>query len=143
MKYILFTLALLTTWSLQSQNSKTEQLVLKLSKEKFSYMNPESLEKLKPLLDERMIFIHSNGMAETKADMLKNLADKKWKLRNVIVREANARVYKNNIVIIIGKGTFEFTSAGSDSVTDLYYTEVWSHVAKGWLLTSRHASKLL
>lgn len=143
MKMIVCTLLWITTWSLQAQNSKTEQLVLKLSKEKNGYMNPGSLDKLKPILDERMIFIHSNGLTETKNEMIKNVTEGKWRLNKVDIHEANARVYKNNIVIIIGKGSFYATTAGNDIVTELYYTEVWSHVTKGWVLTSRHASKII
>lgn len=146
MKNILFFLLLFAcTFSFAQNTSRTEQLVLKLSAEKNTYMNPSSLDKLKGMLDDRMIFIHSNGLTETKDLMLKDITEGKWKIYNVDIREANVRVYKNNIAILIGKGTFKANnpSSGGDISTDLYYTEVWSHTTKGWLLTSRHASKIV
>ena len=117
----------------------------KLSAEKNKYMNPGSLEKLKPMLDDRMIFIHSNGLTETKDLMIKDIIDGKWKIYSVDIHEANVRVFKNNFAVLIGKGTFKANNptSGGDISTELYYTEVWSHVTKGWLLTSRHASKII
>lgn len=146
MKNILsFLLFLVCSITLAQNNSRTEQLVLKLSAEKNTYMNPSSIEKLKALLDDRMIFIHSNGLTETKDLMARDIMDGKWKIYSVDIHEANVRVYKNNFAILIGKGTFKANnpSSGGDISTDLYYTEVWSHTTKGWLLTSRHASKIV
>ncbi len=143
MKYIVIAILLLNVCALNAQNCKTEQLVLRLSAEIKTLMNPGSLDKLKTFLDDRMIFIHSNGLTESKNEMIKNITDGKWMLRSVDTREAQARIYKNNIAIIIGKGTFNATTAGTDIATELYYTEVWAHVSKGWVLTSRHASKIL
>lgn len=123
-------------------DSRTESLVLRLSAEKFNYMNPGKLSQLKPLLDDRMIFIHSNGMTETKEQMIQNLTDGKWKINSVDVKEASVRVYKNNTAILVGKGTFHVASSGKDLDMELYYTEVWTHIKKGWVLAGRHALKL-
>ena len=128
---------------LQAQSDiGTEKLLLGLSAEKFNYMNPGKLDKLKPMLDENLVFIHSNGLTETKEQMLQNLTDGKWNLRGVEVKEASVRLFKNNTAIIIGKALFHATAAGKDVDLDLYYTEIWMLVNKAWLLTSRHALKL-
>lgn len=120
----------------------TETLLLGLSAEKFTYMNPGKLDQLKPMLDENLVFIHSNGLTETKEQMIQNLTDGKWNLRGVEVKEASVRIFKNNTAIIIGKALFHATAAGKDVDLDLYYTEIWMLVDKAWLLTSRHALKL-
>ncbi|MEO5581409.1 MAG: nuclear transport factor 2 family protein [Saprospiraceae bacterium] len=146
MKHIIFIIILFLSASLIAQpNSRTEQLVINLSAQKNMYMNPGSLEKLKVMLDDRMIFIHSNGLTETKDLMIKDIKEGKWKIYSVDIHEANVRVYKNNFAVLIGKGTFKANNptSGGDISTDLYYTEVWSHGAKGWLLASRHASKII
>lgn len=124
-------------------DSRTEALVIKLSAEKFKYMNPGKLNELKAILDDRVVFIHSNGMTETKNEMIQNLKDGKWKLNGVDVKEVSARIYKNNTAIVVGKGTFHVVSAGKELDMDLYYTEIWTHVKKGWLLASRHALKIV
>ena len=144
MKNIFSIILLLSNFSIFAQtNSRTEQLVLKLSAEKNTYMNPKSLDKLKAMLDDRVIFVHSNGRTETKDEMVKNIMDGVWILRNVVIHDANVRVFKNNFAVLIGKGTFNATNAGTDTSTEIYYSEVWSHGAKGWLLASRHSQKIL
>lgn len=136
-------LILLTPVRAEAQSdSRTESLLLRLSAEKFNYMNPEKLDQLKPLLDDRMIFIHSNGMTETKTQMIQDLTEGKWKIHTVDVKEASVRVYKNNTAILVGKGTFHVATAGNDLDLELYYTEVWTHLKKGWVLASRHALRL-
>ena len=74
-----------------------------------------------------MIFIHSNGMTETKADMIQHIKEGKWMLRKVDSREVNVRVYKNNFAVLTAKGIFHATNEGKDMDVDL--------------LASRHASK--
>ena len=140
MKSTFLFLLLLVSGSILAQ-SKTEAVIIKLSAEKYASMNPSSLDKLKTLLDDRMIFIHSNGMTETKADMIQHIKEGKWMLHKVDSREVNVRVYKNNFAVLTAKGIFHATNEGKDMDVDLYYTEVWTHVKDGWLLASRHASK--
>jgi hypothetical protein len=123
--------------------SKTEELIMKLSKEKNTYLNPRSVDKIKPILDERLVFIHSNGLTETKAEMLKNLADAKYEVLSADINEMSVRVFKNDLAIVIGKGIFHSIAAGKKTDTELYFTEVWTHFKKGWQLVSRHASKIL
>jgi hypothetical protein len=49
-----------------AQGNRTEELIKKISVEKNTYMNAASTDKLAALLDDRMVFVHSNGMTETK-----------------------------------------------------------------------------
>ena len=123
--------------------SRTEVLIKKLSKEKFEYMNAASIEKLKPMLDERLIYVHSNGMTESKEEMIANLIAEKWSVENVkLIGSPTVRVVKNDVAVLIGKGNYSVQTEGKKLEVDLYYTEVWVHYKKGWLLFSRHASKL-
>jgi hypothetical protein len=105
-------------------------------------MNPLDIDKISGLLDERVVYIHSNGNTETKDQLIQNVKDGKWKIKSVDLRDISVRVYKNNFAIIVGKGLFHVEVNGSPIDTDLYFTETWTHVKNGWLLASRHASKI-
>ena len=59
MKSTIFFLLLLISTTVSGQ-SKTEAVIKKLSAEKYTLMNPTTLDKLKTYLDDRMVFIHSN-----------------------------------------------------------------------------------
>lgn len=144
MKTLIFLIFLLAGLpQLQSQSlSEQENTVLRMSAEKFNYFNPENIGKLGPFLHDRLVFIHSNGMTETKEQMFRNLRDGKWKLYKVDVREASARIFRKKTAIVVGKGTFHASNAGHDIDIDLYYTETWLFDKKQWRLASRHASRL-
>lgn len=131
----------ITISTIAFSQSRTEALVLSLFKEKFSLMNSKDADKLDKKLDERLVFIHSNGNTENKSELIQNLKDKKWQIKSVDLRDVKIRVYKNNFAVINGKGLFHVQVNGTDVDTDLYFTEVWTHVKDGWLLASRHASK--
>ncbi len=122
--------------------SEQEHTVLRLSAEKFNYLNPEKLDKLGPFLHDQLVFIHSNAMTETKEQMFRNLRDGKWKLHKVDVQEASVRIFRKKTAIVVGKGTFHASNAGHDVDIDLYYTETWLFDKKQWRLASRHASRL-
>lgn len=144
MKTLIFLIFLLAGLpQLQSQSlSEQENTVLRMSEEKFNYFNPENIGKLGPFLHDRLVFIHSNGMTETKEQMFRNLRDGKWKLYKVDVREASVRIFRKKTAIVVGKGTFHASNAGHDIDIDLYYTETWLLDKKQWRLASRHASRL-
>ncbi len=126
-----------------AQPSRTETIIMELSKEKNTYMNASSVDKLLPLLDDRMVFIHSNGMTESKDEMAKNLKDGKWNIEKVSLKgQPSVRIFKNDTAILIGKGTFYVNSEGKKIEVDLYFTEVYTHYKKGWKLISRHANKI-
>jgi hypothetical protein len=75
--------------------------------------------------------------------MIKNLKAGNWEIKKVKLKgEPKVRIFKNDIAILIGKGTFDVQTEGRDIEIDLYFTEVYSHYKKGWRLVSRHASKL-
>lgn len=105
-------------------------------------MNPRDIDQISSFLDDRMVYIHSNGNTETKSQLIQNVKEGKWKINTVELRDLNVRVYKNNFAILVGKGLFHVEVNGTPIDTDLYFTETWTHVKNGWLLASRHASKI-
>ncbi len=142
MKLQFFFVFILFSLSAFSQ-SRTEKLILEKFKEKFEYMNPKDIDKIASLLDDRLVYIHSNGNTESKTQLIQNVKSGKWKVKSVEFRDMNVRVYKNNFAIVVGKGLFHVEVNGEPIDTDLYFTEFWTHVKEGWLLASRHASKII
>ena len=86
--------------------SRTEKLILEKFKEKFEYMNLKDIDKIASLLDDRLVYIHSNGNTESKTQLIQNVKSGKWKVKSVEFRDMNVRVYKNNFAIVVGKGLF-------------------------------------
>lgn len=124
------------------EESATEKFVLKLHETKFRWMVNKKLDSLNAILDERIIYVHSNGWVQNKKEIIEDLKSGKLIMNSVTVSEAVARVYKG-FVIINGKGVFNVIVDGNAVEINLLYTEVYAKREKGWLLVSRHATKLL
>jgi Domain of unknown function (DUF4440) len=125
----------------KTDESATEQFVLKLHEKKFQWMVKKQLDSLKNILDERVVYVHSNGWVQNKKEIIEDLRSGKLIMNSVTVTEAKARVYKGS-VIINGKGKFDVVIDGKSVVIDLLYTEVYVKRKEGWLLVTRHANRL-
>lgn len=123
------------------EESATEKYVLRLHENKFRWMVHQQLDSLNAILDERVVYVHSNGWTENKKEIIEDLRSGKLKMNQVTVLEATARVYKG-AVIINGKGNFQVIVDGKPVDILLLYTEVYVKREKGWLLVSRHANKI-
>jgi Domain of unknown function (DUF4440) len=125
----------------QADESATEQYILRLHEKKFQWMVKKQLDSLKNSLDERVVYVHSNGWVQNKKEMIDDLKSGKLIMNSVTVTEAKARVYKG-AVIVNGKGKFDVMIDGKPVVIDLLYTEVYVKRKDGWLLVTRHANRL-
>lgn len=121
--------------------SATEKFILKLHEKKFQWMIKKQLDSLKNILDERVVYVHSNGWMQNKKEVIEDLQSGKLIMNGVTVKEAKARVYKG-AVIVNGKGKFDVVVDGKSVVIDLLYTEVYVKRKEGWLLVTRHANRL-
>lgn len=121
--------------------TKQEQAILKLSERKFQWMVTQNYDSLEPALDDRMIFVHSNGWAETKGEFIQDIKTAKLRYSSIVVTEASARVYPSSAVVI-GRGKFNVTLDGKNLEFDLKYTEFYVQKNGRWLLASRHANRM-
>ncbi len=83
-----------------------EQRIIDLSKKKFQWMIAMNFDSLESVLDDRMVFIHSNGWPETKTEFINDIKSGKLRYKSIEVVEASARMYQGSAVII-GRGKFK------------------------------------
>lgn len=120
---------------------KDEAQILALSKRKFEWMKSAKLDSLNALVDDRLSYIHSNGWVQTKREFLDDFTNGKLVYHDVVVSEANARVYKGSAVVT-GKGQFTTTMNNNRTSVSLMFTEVYIKEKGNWKLVSRHANRL-
>ncbi|HMV09088.1 MAG TPA: nuclear transport factor 2 family protein [Cyclobacteriaceae bacterium] len=118
-----------------------EQRIIDLSKKKFQWMIAMNFDSLESVLDDRMVFIHSNGWPETKTEFINDIKSGKLRYKSIEVVEASARMYQGSAVII-GRGKFKVALDGKDLDLELKYTEFYIQKNGKWLLASRHANRL-
>lgn len=141
MRKVILTISFLFIGVLLNAQTKQEQSILDLSKKKFEWMIAMNFDSLERVLDERLIFIHSNGWPETKQEFIQDIKSGKLRYSAIEVLESSARIYPT-IAIVIGRGKFTVKLDGKDLALELKYTEVYISKNGKWLLASRHANRM-
>jgi hypothetical protein len=124
-----------------SAQTKEEQEVIQLSKNKFRWMTEMKLDSLERVLDDRLMFIHSNGWTENKQEFIADIKSGKLHYLQIEPRDVVVRLYQKTAVLT-GKGNFKVLLDGTELVINLSYTEVYVQKKGKWLLASRHANRL-
>ncbi|MGQ0647943.1 MAG: nuclear transport factor 2 family protein [Gemmatimonadaceae bacterium] len=116
--------------------------VLRLHLEKFQWLIAKDSARVDRLLTDDARFIHSNGVVETKRDVLDDFRTKRIEYFNVSVRDSSVRVYDERMAVVTGKMKVAGALDGKPYETDLLYTEVYVLRNDRWRLVTRHASRL-
>lgn len=133
----LFLVSGLTTYA----QSASEKAVLELSKKKFQWMIAMNFDSLEKVLDDRLLFIHSNGWPETRQEFIDDIKSGKLRYSAIEVIEASARIYEK-AAVVTGRGKFTVTLEGKDMTLELKYSEFYISKNGKWLLASRHANRM-
>lgn len=93
---------------------------------------------LDKLLHPDLLYSHSDGRTETKADILKSPPNTK----SITFGESSFRVYGNTVLV---KGNAEFVNNAANGTTttlNLSILQVWIKDSKGWQLVARQSTRL-
>ena len=134
------TVVLLVMW-FGAKAQTSEQAILNLSKNKFGWMIRMKYDSLEAVLDDRLIFVHSNGWAENKQEIIQDIKSGKLRYIDIQITEAFARIYSST-AIVNGKGKFSVQLDGKPLELTLSYTEVYVLTNDKWLLASRHSNRM-
>lgn len=137
---ILLAVAALISESVSAQ-SKAEQDVLNLSRRKFDWLIQKQRDSLDLLLDDRLMYIHSNGWRQSKQEVFDDMQSGKLVYKQIELKEIQVRLYRNTAVVT-GTGRFMGSREGNEFDLALLYTEVYVKKGNRWLLVSRHANRL-
>jgi len=141
LKRILILLFWIISISASAQQKQQEKYLLDLSKRKFDWMVSKKLDSLSMVLDEQLLYIHSNGLIQKKEEMLESFKTGSLLLDSVKIIDAAVRMF-GATAIITGKGNFYGSMRGTPFQSILLYTEVYVTEKQHWKLVSRHANKL-
>ncbi|MFZ2905518.1 MAG: nuclear transport factor 2 family protein [Cyclobacteriaceae bacterium] len=138
-KSFIFFFLIVASFSIQAQSA--EETVLGLSKDKFGWMIRMQYDSLEAMLDDRLVFVHSNGWVENKQEIIEDIKSGKLRYVEINVTEASARIYQA-MAIVNGKGVFKVLLDEKPLEIALSYTEVYVQQKGKWLLASRHSNRM-
>ncbi len=132
-------------WSYKQQTkenpSATEQEIINLSKQKWTWMADKNVESLNGLFDEKSVFVHMGGSwgKTQELDIIKSggIHYKKADVHSVSVNIIdNTAILLNNITLLAVVG-------GNEVTNPFIVTEVYIKKNDKWLLGSLSFTKLL
>jgi hypothetical protein len=132
---LIFTASPLTAWQTE------EDAILRLSNKKFEWLIHQQTDSLALYLDDQLMYIHSNGMIETKEELITNNISGQLVYHEVELTDARVRFEKDTAVLT---AQCSLHAAMGENVlkTTLFITEVYVLKNNRWLLFSRHASRM-
>jgi hypothetical protein len=122
-----------------AQLSGVEEDIFRLHETKFRWMTEKKLDSLAWVLDDSLVYIHSNGWTQTKKELLDDLQSGKLVMKQVDIIDSKLRSYPNHTAIITAKADIHTVTDGKEVMIRLLYTEVYLKKKKSWLLVTRHA----
>lgn len=143
MRRLIFITGILLILQVETLNAQTsvEKTVLNLSARKFNWLINKQADSLRAILDNRVMYVHSNGWSQSKQEVLEDMQTGKLVYKQVLIKDAQVRLYTNT-AIVTGTGRFSGTREGNAFDMDLFYTEVYVRQGKKWMLVSRHSNRL-
>jgi hypothetical protein len=85
-----------------------------------------------------MIYIHSNGARDTRADFIGNVASGLWNFEAVEHDDVTVRV-DGSLAVIEGAIKYHVVSGGNPVVIDAWFASIWTGVG-GWKMESYHGT---
>jgi ketosteroid isomerase-like protein len=139
-KWILFLLSGLTLFA-APPDPKVVQEVMAASDAWKAAMMKKDAAGLQKLMHEDIIYGHSSGMVQTKADVIKSTTTGKTIIEAMDFSETNVRVY-GNMALIRANVDMRNATDGKASVFHTNVLHVWLKGPDGWQMVSRQATQL-
>jgi ketosteroid isomerase-like protein len=139
-KWILFLLSGLSLFAAPPDPQAVKEVMAASDAWKLAMMkkDPAGLQRL---MHEDIIYGHSSGMVQTKADVIKATTTGKTIIEAMDFSETNVRVY-GNMALIRANVDMRNATDGKASVFHTNVLHVWLKGPDGWQMVSRQATQL-
>lgn len=124
------------------QNTKSEQEVINLSKEKWRWMSERKVDSLAALFHEKAVFVHMGGTM-SKDQELDVIRSGGIHYKNVDIQEASVRFIGATTAILLNKIRLVAVVGGNEVTNPFVVTEVYVQQDGGWKLASLSFTRLL
>jgi ketosteroid isomerase-like protein len=116
--------------------------ILALEKALYRAMIDRDFETLRDLLSDDLSYMHSTGVAESKAQYLAGVADGLYEYERIESHDVNLHIHLETAVIT-GQVVMSVSAAGEPKSTiRLLFTLVWTKQTGRWRLLLRQATRI-
>jgi ketosteroid isomerase-like protein len=121
----------------------TEDEVLDMEKSRFQAMINEDFDFLENLIDDQLVYIHSNGNVDSKASFINAIREGKTSYDDIKMEESKVRIYDKTAIINGLCVFFQKNPDGSPRQTRLRYTNVYVKQKGKWKMVSWQSYKVI
>ncbi|MGA3250670.1 MAG: nuclear transport factor 2 family protein [Paraburkholderia sp.] len=116
-----------------SEESQVSEQIQQLEDARFAAMVGKDVATLDRLLDDKLIYMHSTGISDTKSSYLEGLRTGVWDYQSV--DRADQRIQADgDVVLVFCKMSIRLISRGVVRAFDSRALAVWVRKADGWRL---------
>ena len=130
---------LLATTSFAQSNTETE--IKAISAKRVQWLLEGKADSLLTIYDENSMTVHSNGLIKSSAEHINDVRNGIPTYKSIALGETTVK-YFGDTAILVGKGRFSITMAGSEMTLNMVYTEVYQKKGTHWKLIARHAGSV-
>ena len=130
---------LLATTSFAQSNTETEMKAI--SAKRVQWLLEGKAYSLLTIYDENSMTVHSNGLIKSSAEHINDVRNGIPTYKSIEIGETTVKDF-GNTAILVGKGRFSITMAGSEMTLNMVYTEVYQKKGTHWKLIARHAGSV-
>ena len=123
----------------QDQSSHQTEVMMKMASLRNALLNKDSAG-LSNLLADDVSYGHSNGMIQTKAELIRDVVSGVQDYRSIDPSDMNVRIFGNSGIVNL-KAKVKLLSAGTPMDLNLAMVLVWIKKEKDWKLEARQAVK--
>ena len=96
----------------------------RLEDERYKAVIGEDLDALEPLLHDDLVYIHSNGVADTKATFMSGISDVVWDYRDVARADQTIKA-RGNTAFEFNQSTIDIIVRGTSKLVRTRTPSVW------------------
>lgn len=116
-----------------SETSQAIEEIKQLEDARYAAMLGKDIPVLERLLDDRLIYMHSTGVADTKSSYIEGLRTGVWDYHEVGRTELRYQA-DGDIVLVFGKLAIRMTTRGVHKAFESRALAVWVRKPDGWRL---------
>lgn len=117
---------------MSSLNETTHQIEA-AEEARFAAVQTADTAALAPLLHDRLVYMHSSGVADTKQSYLDGLRDGTWVYRRADRSEQRIEV-QDNLALVFNRLQLDLLVKGEPKQVDARALSVWTRVVGQWQL---------
>ena len=118
-----------------------EDILISLEKARFAAIVDARMDELDKLMDDTLVYVHSNAKVDSKATYLASLKSGEVDYLSIEPADMKARVY-GDTGILNGTARIKVKSGGQESNIHLLFTTVWIQRGADWRMVSWQSTRM-